>query len=483
MMKYDVIIIGAGSGGLNVAGFMNRVGLKVLLIDKRSKNIGGDCLNFGCIPSKALVHVSRKVHAAREAGEFGFRMSGEVDMKKVVRYIGDKKRVIRAHENADYFKRLGMSVILGEAKFSSRNSVVVKGKEYFGKRIVIATGSRPRMLDIKGMDNLRYGENYFNNENIFDLKSLPKRLVVVGGGPIGIEIGQALSRLGSRVTILVREDRFLPKEDAEISQVLLEQLKKEGVDFKFNTSPLEILKGNRLLVKEGGVKKKISYDGVFVAIGRKLNLDLDLDEAGIELEKDDEPTHRHDSGESRVRVDKYLRTTNKKIYVCGDVSGGYQFTHMAELHASIILNNFFSPLKKSVNYDDFSWVTFSDPEIATFGLNGDELRKRGTRYERLSLDFEDDDRAIVNSYTEGKMILNVADGKLLGGSVVAPNAGEMFQELVLLKSSGLDVKDIFNKIYAYPTASRVNKAIVTKLFSRKLTGFNGKILRFFYSFA
>lgn len=471
-MKYDVIVIGAGSGGLNVAGFMNRVGLKVLLIDKRDEKIGGDCLNFGCVPSKALVHVSRKIYAARKVKEFGLNINGEVDIGKVMKYIDDKKEVIRKVENAGYFRKKGMDVVLGKAKFASKGSVVVNKKEYFGKKIIIASGSRPRVLSIKSIENLRYGENYFNNENVFDLKRLPKSLVVIGGGPIGVEIGQCLSRLGSKVVILVRGDKFLPKEDSEISSVLLERLRREGIEVSFNTSPLEVLEGNRLRVREGENDRDISYDGVFVGIGRELNLDLDLKKAGIEVDGD----------KGNLKVDKYLRTTNSCVYVCGDAAGGMQFTHMAELHAKTLLYNFFSPLKKAVSYDNFSWVTFSDPEIATFGLSGEQLKEKGIKHERLLMDFGRDDRAIVGDYEDSKMILNVDGGKILGGSIVAPNAGEIVQELVLAMSSGLGARDIFDKVYAYPVASRVNKRIVSKLFERKLTKFNKKVLRFFYSF-
>lgn len=467
-MRYDLIVIGAGSGGLNVAGFANRVGLKVLLIDRRDEDIGGDCLNFGCVPSKALIHVSREVYAARKSRDFGLEVSGEVDMKKVVSYIRSKKDFIRAHENASYFREKGMDVVLGEAKFAPKNSVVVDGKEYFGKRIVIATGGRPRELKVKGSEFLKYGKNLFNNENVFDLERLPKRLVVVGGGPIGVEIGQALSRLGSKVTYLIRDDKFLPKEDPEIAGVLLERLKAEGIEFRFKTSLLEVLDSRRLLIKERGEKKELIYDGVFVGIGRELNLDLDLDKAGVEIE------------EGRIKVDSKMRTSNKNVFLCGDVAGGLQFTHAAELHAKIILINFFSPFKRKVSYDDFSWVTFSDPEIATFGLNSDELEKRDVKFERVVFDFSEDDRAIVGGYTYGKVILNVSKDEILGGSIVCPGAGEIVQELVLAKSAGLKMKDIFGKIYAYPVASRVNRGAVSKLFEKKLSGFGKRLLRFLY---
>ena len=206
-----------------------------------------------------------------------------------------------------------------------------------------------------------------------------------------------------------------------------------------------------------------------MSIGRQLNIDgLDLDKAGIEF-----------SG-GKIKVDDYLRTTNKKVFVCGDVAGSYQFTHAAELHAGVLINNFFSPFKKKLNNDNLSWVTYTSPEIATFGLNQQTLDQRSILYEKLVLDFEDDDRSIVDDYVDGKLILFVSKNKILGGSMAAMNAGEMIQELILMNSSGMDIKHIFNKIYPYPTASRVNKKIISNQFSKKLSPFAKKILKFMY---
>ena len=231
-MKYDIIVIGAGSGGLNIAGFMNKAGFKVLLIDKSDENIGGDCLTFGCVPSKALIHISKLVHNAKESEEFGMKVNGKVDIKVVMDYIKDKKEIIRLHENASYFRKIGMDVVLGLAKFASKNSVLVNGKEYFGKKIVLATGSRPRKLKIPGVEKV----DYYTNESIFGMKKLPKELLIVGGGPIGIEMAQALRRLGSNVTLIDHHSYFLPKESTEIAKVLFKKLKEEGIKFYFNSN-------------------------------------------------------------------------------------------------------------------------------------------------------------------------------------------------------------------------------------------------------
>lgn len=460
-MNYDIIIIGAGSGGLNIAGFMNKAGFKVLLIDKSEKNIGGDCLNFGCVPSKALIHLSKIVHQGKEAKRFGLNVKGEVNMKKVKDYIRQKQGVIREHENADHFRKEGIDVELGEASFASKNSIEINGQEHKAKNIVIATGSRPRKLNTPGIEKI----DYLTNENIFDLEKLPKRLLIVGGGPVGIELGQAFNRLGSIVTVVQRGNHFLPKEKKEITDLLLAKLKGEGMQFYFDTTPKEFKK-NELVTEEGS---SIKFDKVLVSVGREPEFaSLRPEKAGIKV----------DNG--KIRVNNKLQTTNKKVYLCGDIAGGPKFTHAAELHAGVIIQNLLSPVGKKLTYDNFSWVTFTDPEIATFGLVEETLKQRKINYEKFEYDLCDDDRAIVDDFRNGKIILYISKGKIMGGTLLAENAGELMQELVLANSSKLDIKNIFNKIYAYPTASRINKKVISNFFSKRLTKRTKTILRWLY---
>jgi len=464
-MKYDIMIIGAGSGGLNIAGFMNKAGFKVLLIDKSDAQIGGDCLNYGCVPSKALIHAARLVKNADKATVFGLKKEGRVDLKKVMDYVRFKQDIIRKHENAAYFRSIGMDVVLGNAQFTGRNAVDVDGTKYSAKRIVIATGSKSRRLRTQGIDDI----SYITNETIFELEKLPKHLLVIGGGPIGIELGQAFLYLGSEVTVIQSGPMFLPKEDPEIAKVLYKQLIKDGMEIYFNSKPKKF-DGNTATISIGTSKETtLRFDKVLISIGRELDFTgMNLEKAGIKT----------DSG--RLVVDDYLRTTNKRVYVCGDAAGSYQFTHAAELHAGIIIRNFFSPKKRKVNYDNLSWVTYTNPEIATFGLNEKQLNKKETKYEKLSIDFSDDDRAIVDDYREGKLTLLVNKNRLLGGSMAAINAGELFQELVLANKTKMDIKHIFEKIYPYPTATRINKQLISKYFSKKLTDRSKKILRWLY---
>ena len=465
-MIYDIIIIGAGSGGLNISGFMNSAGFKTLLIDKSDRNIGGDCLNYWCVPSKALIHVSRLVHDSRQAGMFGINVGGTIDMKKVMGYVDSKKEVIRLHDNAAHFRSKGIDVELGMAELAGPNSVSVNGKVYEGKRIIIATGSRPRELKVPGIEKVKF----FTNETIFDMDFLPKTMVVIGGGPIGIELGQAFSRLGSDVHVIEHGPKFLPKETPEIAEILHQCLLKEGIKFHFNTKIKKFSSPNEIvIINENDNESILNFDAVLVSIGRNLNIEgLELEKAGIETVN------------NRLKVDDKLRTTNKNVFVCGDVAGSYQFTHAAELHAGIILNNFFSPFKKKLNNDYLSWVTYTSPEIATFGLNEAELKRQGISYSTISMDLNDDDRAIVDEATEGKIILYISKNRIVGGSMIAVNAGELFQELVLAMSSKLKVKNLFNKIYPYPTASRINKSAILKHFSGKLTPMAKKFLHIMY---
>jgi pyruvate/2-oxoglutarate dehydrogenase complex dihydrolipoamide dehydrogenase (E3) component len=470
--EYDVIVIGAGSGGLSVAIPMQKFGFKVLLIDKTDHAIGGDCLNDGCVPSKSLIHVARIVHHARQAGRFGLQVSGEVDIDKVTAYVRSRQNEIREHENASYFREMGMDVALGNAQFVSENQVSVAGQTYRGKNIVIATGSRPRQLHIPGIENI----NYLDNRGIFDIRKLPKNLLVIGGGPIGIEMAQAFRRLGSEVTVVHSKSMILDKEAREITSILYKRLTEEGIQFYLEAQASRFIGTDRLVVETKQGEKELAFDTLLVAIGRELSTEeLALEKASIQTSK------------GGIVVDDHLRTTNKQVYVCGDIAGSLQFSHAAEQQATILLNNFLSPLKKKLDNKHMSWVTFTDPEVATFGHQEDHLKEQNMGYEKLEMDFTEDDRAVVEDYQYGKLVLYIEaqsllnrNPKLLGGSMIAPNAGELFQELVLANNSGLGIDALFNKIYAYPTASAVNKRIVLHKKEEQLTDLVKKGLHFLY---
>jgi pyruvate/2-oxoglutarate dehydrogenase complex dihydrolipoamide dehydrogenase (E3) component len=465
---FDIIIIGAGSGGLNIASFMNKAGFTVLLIDKNDENIGGDCLNFGCVPSKALIHLARCAHDARHTQNIGLDVVGNVDIRRAMRYVKSKQEKIRKHENAEYLRKQGMRVELGIAAFTGKNSVEINGREFHGKKIVIATGSHPRPLTTPGVEKVKY----YTNQTIFDIDHLPERFIFIGGGPISLELCQCFQRFGSHVSVIQRRDTFLPREIHEVTALLHKKLSDEGITFHYNTTPVEFISPNELVVeRKDGTKETLPFDAIFAGVGRDINI------AGLALEKADialDETGKH------IKVDEYLRTTNKNVVLCGDVTGKYLFTHAAELHAAVILNNFFNIFKKKLSYDMLSWVTYTDPEIATFGLREKELEERGLTYKKLELNFDADDRHIVDDTPHGKLILFVRKEKILGGSMVSPHAGELFQELALAMTAGIKLKTFLNKIYPYPTATRVNKKIIGNYFSRKLTPLTKKILRMVY---
>ncbi len=469
---YNIIVIGAGSGGLTVGLFMAKAGFKVLMISKTDKDIGGDCLNDGCVPSKALIHVSKIVHNARTATHFGLNVSGKADIQKAIKYIYDRQEIIRKHENSAWLQEQGVNVALGDATFISKNEIKVNDQKYRGKKIVIATGSRPKKLTVSGVETVRY----YDNESIFHIDELPENLLVVGAGPIGIEIAQAMNRLGSKVTVVQKGDRILEHDDPIVTDILLQQLQNEGIDFVFNSTVENFISPTEALIKlKDGPSKRILLDAVFVAIGRELDLaSLQLGKAGIAIK------------DNKIVKNKYLRTTNNNVFVCGDVAGDLMFSHAAEFHGRILLNNFFSPLKKKLNNDHLSWVTFTDPELASFGLNEKQLNDRSISYKKLEQTFAEDDRAVVENYQYAKMILFISKGgifkkeKILGGTMVAPNAGEIIQELILANTNALSVNDLFNKIYPYPVASRINQQIITKHKEGSLTSLVKKLLHTAY---
>tara|TARA_Y100000310_G_C20674543_1_gene812190 strand:+ start:1470 stop:2894 length:1425 start_codon:yes stop_codon:yes gene_type:complete len=470
-MKYDIIVLGAGSAGLNVAVFMNRIGLKVLMVEKHL--IGGDCLNYGCVPSKALISLSKHMHQGKKAEQYGVQIKGSIDLKKIAQTIKKRQDFIREHENEEYFRKKGIDVKMGSAKFVDKRSISLNGEVHTAKRIVIATGSRPFTPPIDGVEKVPY----FTNETIFKNEKLPKKFLVVGGGPIGMEISQAYNRLGAEVTIVERNNQVLPKEDKEMSNMICEVFKKEGIKLMLGYNPVKFSDKNTLVVSQYDREKRenvgkpisIKFDQVIIAIGRRLNIEgLSLEKANVQVK------------DNKIVVDKYLRTTNKHIYVAGDVAGDFLFTHWAEYQASIVINNMVNPRKKSPKRENVAWVTYVDPELASFGLQEQNLKEQNIQYEVLELKLDDVDRAIAEGSTEGKLKLFVGKGKILGGTMLAKNAGELVGELVLAMTLGIPAAKLFERIYPYPTLSRVNKKVIAKYLGKKLTSKSMSILRILY---
>ncbi len=469
---YDIIVIGAGSAGLSVSLFMAKAGLKTLIIDKDEASIGGDCLNYGCVPSKALIHASKIVHQARAASALGISSSGEADLEKVIKYVSASQAKIRRHENSAYLKNMGLDVLLGEAQFSGPRSVSIKGSIITARRIVIATGSRPHIPAIPGIEHI----TPLSNETIFELRQLPTRMLVVGAGPVGVELAQAFQRLGSTVTLVQKNKFILPREPSDVSNILRERLINEGMQIHTNSTVTKFTGSRSCVIRShDGREEIVEFDVALFATGRvPVTTSLMPEKAGI----------RMDNG--IIQSDDSLRTSNRHVYVCGDVAGRHMLSHAAEHHARVILNNLFSPLRKTVSNEKISWVTFTDPQIATFGLSETALQFKGIKYRKLVYDFADDDRAVTDDYTFGKAVLYISNSllpgkeRILGGTMVAPEAGEMVQELILSMDQGIDINALFDKIYPYPVASRVNQMIIVRHKEQQLTEPLKRFLRTLY---
>jgi len=453
--QYDIIIIGGGSAGLGALGMAQEFGWKPLLIDKEEAHIGGDCLNFGCVPSKALIHLAKQFYGAKKASNFGLKVEGQADMKMILDYVHSKQAKIRAHESADYIRAQGVDLKIGTASFVDEETLQVNDELFTAPRILIATGSRPRYIPFKGIEQV----DLYTNETLFyDMKTLPERLLVVGGGPIGCEMAQTFQRFGSEVTIIDRGDRILRKEKEDYSKILSDQFREEGITVINNANLLEFSSKNSAKIDVAGQgEQELKFDAVLMAIGRVLNLeDLDLGKANIET------TER-----GKLVLDEYMRTSNKRVFASGDAAGMYQFSHGAELHTKLLKSNFQNNFSKKHNADHLSWVTFTQPEIATFGHTEKYLKENNIEYWRQDQDFSKDDRAIVDEYTYGKITLFLTPKtfwnkkrKIIGGTIIAPNAGELMQELTLAMEAELPIDAIYNKLYAYPVATRINQQTI-----------------------
>jgi pyruvate/2-oxoglutarate dehydrogenase complex dihydrolipoamide dehydrogenase (E3) component len=469
-IPYDIIVIGAGSAGLNIASFFARIKLRVLLVDKSDCHIGGDCLNSGCVPSKALLHVAAQIQQSKLADRFYASNNiqtekRQVNIQAVTDLIRSKQDYIRASENPEYLKQKGIEYISGNAEFINKNTIKIGDVEYSAKHFVLATGSRARLLDIPNDSSIPV----FTNETIFSIDYLPRDFVFVGGGPINCELGQAFSRLGSKVTILNSASRILEKELPEVSALLQTSLEQEGVTI-INNVVVETIENKSLRYSVSGGTQKITADGVFVGIGRVLNIEnLGFAAAGVKVNE----------SKTKLVVDKYLRTTNKHIYVAGDVAGNYQFTHAAEMHAKTVISNILSPRKNAFDAANISWVTFTSPEIATFGLARNVAQERGYTIETVML--QHSDRAIVDETQNGFVSVYIdKKGYVRGGTAVCSLAGEIVQELVLAMSARVPVSTLFEKVYAYPVATRINKQLISQNMAKKLTNTNIWLLKALY---
>ena len=454
MKKYDICIIGAGSAGLVAATMANRLGAKTALVE--SGKMGGECLNNGCIPSKTFLHSANLFYNSRNAGEVGLStgLIKKPDMGKIMGHVRDVIEAIARDEDQETFQKMGIDVYPGTSHFVSKNTLSVDDKEIISKYYIICTGSLPLIPPIETLKNIPY----LTNINFWDQDKLPRRTLIMGAGPIGLELGQALSRLGSKVYIATRSGKILQKEDNDIAVEMKRILAGEGVNFldKVRRGQFK-MDGSQIIVKydKDGSEEELTIDTVLVAIGRKPNISgLKLENAGVEYNKEG------------IIVNDGLKTSTENIYACGDVIGKYLFTHAASSYAEIAVNNILKIKKASISQNIMPWVTFTDPEIAHIGLTEQDARKEFGDINILSIDAKLD-RFLTENETKGflKIILDKND-IIIGAHALCAHAGEKIQTLTMAMQHQLTIEQFANTIFPYPTFSE----IVKKVFSRYLRG-------------
>ncbi len=446
-LKPDLCVIGAGSAGLSVAAIAASLGAQVVLVEKGQ--MGGECLNVGCVPSKALLAAAHRAHAMRAAGRFGVA-GGEpaVDFARVHRHVKETVAGIAPMDSAERYQAMGVRVIRAEARFTGAGTVLAGGQAVQARRFVIATGSRPAIPPIPGLD----GVSYLTNDTVFSLDEKPDHLVVIGGGAVGVEIAQAYTRLGARVTLIEGEERILAKEDPEMAAVVERVLRAEGVAIRAGASIERIEPGpeGRFSIILAG-SEAIEGSHLLVAAGCEPSLDgLDLDLAGIATDS------------AGITVDRGLKTTNRRVYAIGDCAGGAgagaRFTHVANHHAGLVIRNALFRLPVRLGSAPIPRVLYTDPELAAVGLGEEEARVRHKAIRILRWSFADNDRARAEKATHGHVKAIVTPrGRILGCAIAGAHAGELIVPWVLAMTKGMKVSDLAGLVYPYPTLSEATK--------------------------
>ena len=440
MDQYDLIVIGGGAGGLTVASGAASLGAKVALIEK-SGLLGGDCLHFGCVPSKAFIQAAREVATIRNGSALGFETSGTVNMKKVKERVKGAIAHIQKHDDPDRFLQMGVDIYFGGAEFLDSHSILVEKEDRIsGKRIVVATGSSPLVPDIDGLSEVEY----HTNETVFDVEELPNRVVFVGGGPIGLELAQAFSQLGAEAVVLEQNDGILGKEDKEIREVATGLLEKD-IQFEYGAEIKRVSEkaGGQKTVQyiKDGVEQSVDGDLLFLATGRKPGTEsLNLSAAGVEVD---------DRG--FINVDDELRTNHSHIFAIGDVNGRYPFTHGAGMEGKLVVQNAVFGLKRKVSYNKLPWTTYTTPEIFHIGLTEEEAVEKGIEYKVYKTTLNEVDRFVADHRTEGLVkIITEPNGKILGAHAVGTGAGDWMQPVIFAMEKGSKIGALSNMVYPYP---------------------------------
>jgi pyruvate/2-oxoglutarate dehydrogenase complex dihydrolipoamide dehydrogenase (E3) component len=453
LIEADLCVIGAGAAGLSVAAGASQMGARTVLIE-RDERMGGDCLNVGCVPSKALLAAGHAAQVIREAGQFGVNgHEPAIDFAGVHGHVHDVIAKIAPLDSQERFEGLGVIVIREHARFTGEAELQAGGKTVRSRRFVIATGSRPVAPPIPGLDQVAY----FTNETIFDNRAAPAHLIVIGGGPIGCEMAQAHRRLGAEVTV-VDLGPILPKDDPEAVEVVRARLRYEGITLH-ERGKVKSVEGSgngvAVLIEVDGESRRIEGSDLLVSAGRAPVTDgLDLDAAGVEHER------------SGIKVDDRLRTTNKKIFAIGDVAGPYQFTHVGSYHAGVVIKNALFRIPAKVDYSALPWVTYTDPELAHVGQS-ESSADADDRMLRWS--FDENDRAQTERATHGFIkVVTTKSGRIRGATIVGNHAGELILPWVLAISQKLKIGAVANVIAPYPTLGEVSKRAAGSYYTPKL---------------
>ncbi len=441
--RYNLVVVGAGTAGLVAAIGAASMGAKVALIEQHL--MGGDCLNVGCVPSKAIIRSGRVAATVRQAEPFGVRVPEEVtiDFGRVMQRMRELRSGISPHDSAARFQAAGVDVYLGRGRFVGRDAVEVQGQTIRFKKAVIATGARAAELPIPGAAEV----GVLTNESVFSLTELPARLVVIGGGPIGCELAQTFARFGSRVTQLETAERVLPREDADAALIVQEAMRRDGVDLRTRTQTIQLEPdGQSCIVRvrdASGKLDSIPCDKILAAAGRVPNVEsLGLEAAGV----------RYDSRRG-VEVNDRLQTSNPRIFAAGDVASRFQFTHAADFMARIVIQNALFLGRAKASRLLIPWATYTSPELAHVGITTAEAKQQGVSIDTYTVKLDEVDRAILDGRSEGMVRVHVRKGtdRLLGGTIVAPQAGDLVGELTLAINAGIGLKKMGSTIHPYPT--------------------------------
>lgn len=475
-VDYDIVIIGGGSGGLVVASAAAQLKAKVALVEKN--RLGGDCLWYGCVPSKSFIHAAKVAYQVKEGARVGvYTEPPKIKFDEAMGHVHKAIAAIEPNDSPERFEGLGVEVIFGSGQFTDNKTFEVNGRKLTARAFVISTGSSPAVPPAEGLKEA----GFLTNEQVFSLTEQPESLAVIGSGPIGCELGQSFHRLGTEVTLFASRDRLMPKEDPDAADVIEQQFKHEGITVLKNSrlKRVEVVKGKKHLYTENDSKAAAIVDEILIATGRTPNVkSLNLEAAGVDYDK------------NGIHVNEKLQTTNSNIFACGDVIGGYQFTHVAGYEAVTVLQNALNPLPiflKSINYRVIPWATFTDPEVARVGMTEEQARKRYSNVLVLKLPFAEVDRAQAEDATMGfNKIIVRSNGEILGAHMVGHMAGELIHEIVLAMANQLPVSSLTG-IHIYPTLTEVNSKTALLLSKKKyaenekLQGFLVKLFSFLRS--